>query len=111
MADYGIKIAKPGFSATVVPTEANIKNFVVLDQVNALKVYQSGRVTSDTTITHNLGYVPLLEGYKIRVSDESVELIRPDDGEWNIYATTTTVVVDKLYGGTTYDCFYVIFLI
>lgn len=110
MADYGIKISKAGFNATNIPSEANIKNFVILDQKDSLIVYQSDRVSADTTITHNLGYIPIFEGYKILNADSSVQMIRPDDSEWGIYATTTTVVVDKLSGGAVYDCFYIIFI-
>ena len=110
MADYGIKIAIPGSNVTDTPSEANRKNFIVLDQKDSLIVYQSGRVNATTTITHNLGYVPNFEGYKIINSNSTVQMIRPDDSEWSIKATTTTVVVTKLSGGSTYDCFYIIFV-
>ena len=110
MADYGIKISRQGYDVKTIPSETNKQNFVILDTTNSLIVYLSGRVSATTTITHNLGYVPVFEGYKIDNSASTVQMIRPDDSEWSIKATTTTVTVTKLYSGTTYDCFYVIFM-
>lgn len=57
MANYGIKIAKEGFSVQAALTEATKKNYIILDSTEAHKVFHKGFVTSGS-YTHNLGYVP-----------------------------------------------------
>lgn len=56
MADYGIKIAKPGFDAKEFLTETNKKNFIIVDSADAHKIIFAGFVS--TTYDHNLGYTP-----------------------------------------------------
>ena len=59
MADFGIRISKPGKDATNTLTEATKKNFVALDLEESHKVYFKGFVTSGT-YTHSLGRLPFV---------------------------------------------------
>lgn len=58
MADWGFKISKPGVDVKDNLTEANKKDFIVLDTANAPKVIYAGIISGSTSYTHGLGYVP-----------------------------------------------------
>lgn len=60
MTDYGIKIAKKGFSVHDPITESNKKNYIVLNTVDAHKIIYAGYVTGGS-YNHNLGYVPYFD--------------------------------------------------
>lgn len=55
--NYGIKISKEGYDAETIPTEANKKNFILLDQTEAHKLHYKGY--PDGTYTHGLGKKPI----------------------------------------------------
>lgn len=64
MADFGIRISKEGFDASIAPTSSTKKNFVYLSDESSPKVYYSGFLEGESELagvsyTHNLGYVPL----------------------------------------------------
>lgn len=54
MANYGIKISKPGFDVKT----ASIKELVLFSQAESPKVFHKGWETTND-FTHNLGYKPL----------------------------------------------------
>ena len=62
--EYGIRISKENIDAQKALTETNKKDFVFISDSNSPKVYYSGFVEgedslSGITYTHNLGYVPM----------------------------------------------------
>jgi len=62
--DHGIKIAKDGFSASEIPTEATKKNYIILNSVDAHKLVYAGMV-SGGSYTHNLTYVPFHFAFQV----------------------------------------------
>lgn len=58
MADWGFKISKPGVDVKDNLTEANKKDFIILDSTNAPKIVYAGIISGSTTYTHGLGYIP-----------------------------------------------------
>lgn len=110
MSDAGIKISKFGIDVNIIPTETNIKDFIVLDQKDSLLVYQSGVVDSTTTINHNFGYLPLFDGAQIASNGLSGRLIRTVGDDWDISGDINNVYITKNYAGSALKFFYIIFI-
>lgn len=87
MTDYGAKISKPGFSASVTPTEANKKNFVILDSTDSQKLVFAGMVES-TSYTHSLGYIPIFYVFSVDSASNPTTFTRKIRG---VTATTTQI--------------------
>lgn len=64
MTDYGIKISKEGQNVFDTLTEANKKNFIILDATNSLKIVYAGFISS-TSYTHDLNYVPWVLAFAV----------------------------------------------
>lgn len=58
MGDIGLKISKPGVDVNDNITEANKKDFIVLDTTNSPKIIYAGMISGTTAYSHNLGYIP-----------------------------------------------------
>lgn len=61
--DYGIKIAKAGHDVNEPLTEANRKNFIIMNTVDAHKIVYAGFVTSGS-YTHGLGFPPFCDAFE-----------------------------------------------
>lgn len=64
MADYGIKIAKPGFSVHDILTEQNKKNYTILSSEEAHKIIFAGYITGGS-YEHNLTYEPFFDAWEV----------------------------------------------
>ena len=112
MANYGIKVTRDGYDATLVPnTATNIKKFALASNVPLLKIKTSARVSinnnSTETIAHGLGYIPIVWVF---MKDGSSNLV-PVYHETNItysYVDATNLVINN-DDGATRDFYYYIF--
>ena len=91
MADYGIKIAKPGYSVTAIPSETTKKNFIVLDSADAHKMLYAGYVSA-TSYTHSLGYVPLFLVFETDSVSAPTYFKPSENSPYGAAATTTQIL-------------------
>jgi hypothetical protein len=91
MADYGIKISKPGYSVTDVPSETTKKNYIILDTADAHKILYSGFVSA-TSYTHNLGYVPLFLAFETDSVSTPTYFKPLESSPYGVVATTTQLL-------------------
>ena len=111
MADYGLKISKPGYDIAT----ADDRYLSLSTKYNLFKVFSSGATTvtasGTTTITHNLNYIP---NYLVYIEDPANA-----SRMWicsasriaiyaKVYATSTTLVITDTYGSGTRDIYYYI---
>ena len=94
MTDYGIKIAKSGFSALDIPTEATKKNFIILSGVEAHKIVYAGFVTSGS-YTHGLGKVPFCLVFQ--VDSTSTPTVFTANNSFRVTSTQITNIVNPAY--------------
>lgn len=107
MADYGIKIAKPGFSVTPTPTLTTKKNFTILSTDSVHKVSAQGVVSSDTTIAHGLGFAPFFDAY-ILTNSLTRASIAKTASSYEVTNDATNLYIDETFG--TNSLFYIIYL-
>jgi len=80
MADYGIKITKAGYNATGVPSDTTKKNYTILSTDGCLLVKAQAVISSDSNVTHSLGFAPMWDAYKL---SNSLTRANPATGYWN----------------------------
>lgn len=113
---YGIKIAKSGHDATDVPTNATKKNYTILSTEGVHKVSTQAVITSDTNVTHGLGFRPFFDAYILTNSLTRAHPIKSgfSSGEaiaassWDASCDATYLYCDELSGSDS--LFYIIYL-
>lgn len=107
--DWGVKISKTSNSATNIPTETTKKNFVILSNDATHKVSTQGVVSSDSNITHSLGFIPFWDAY---ILENSLTEAHPANGYWNsswdISSDGTYLYCNEISGSNS--LFYIIYL-
>lgn len=107
MADYGIKIARSGFSVTDVPSDSNKKNFVVLSTDSVHKVSTQGVVSADTNVSHGLGFAPMFDAYVL--TNSLARAYPAKQGQsYDVSCDSTYLYLDETFG--TNSLFYAIYL-
>jgi hypothetical protein len=123
MPEFGIKVSKPGYDVK----SASPENLVLLSSQNLFKVKQEGAFSitvpantgyAETTIVHNLGYIPAVFAYIETTYGESKKKKIPciGDGAFEMEISTTNVKFrvwiptagvkdyDRTYNGYYYIC-------
>jgi hypothetical protein len=110
MANYGIKVSKPGYDVT----SAADRYLSLSSKLNMFKVFSSGTssVTSGNTlqITHSLGYIPNFMVYiETDGSTNQMEIVSASliTNKAQAYADSTKLYVYN-YGSSTRDVYYYI---
>lgn len=86
---YRIYAFEPSNSTGTVPSTSDVaKEFIVNTDYNYCKLYQKGVANSDKTITHNLGYIPLVMAWSGGTEVWRAEL----DGD-HVAVTSSTVKI------------------
>ena len=102
---YRIYAFEPSNStASVGKTQKDAKQFILNTDYNYCKLYKKGIVTSDTTITHNLGYTPFVLAWQESPwTNPSPGIITPcwrsgatDSNFPDIITTNTTVTISGI---------------
>lgn len=86
MANYGIKISRPGFDATDIPSEATKKNYVNLNDVADAHKIRIARYVTGGSYSHGLSKVPFFYAFQVD-STSSPTYFRPVSAE----ATNTQI--------------------
>jgi len=119
MADYGIKVTKPGEDISVKPTSyTNIKKFSLISSVDVagagfslLKVKSAVRVSiadnTIETIAHGLSYTPIVWVFMKNGSSRLVPVYNNTTGTY-MYVDATNLVIGNSDGATR-DFYYYIF--
>ena len=112
MADYGIKVSRDGYEATLVPdTATNIKKFALVTSLNLLKIKSAVKVTiadgATKTVAHGLAYTPIVWVF---MQNGSSNLVPVYDNTSSIYMYVdgTNLVIHN-GNGTSRDFYYYIF--
>jgi hypothetical protein len=124
MADYGIKISKPGYS---IPT-ADLKDQILNSSANSLKIWMTGSVnisavqysTVVVDVAHNLGYAPFfLVYFKIKDAnklwmqgsyDETRLPLNYSHGEAKADSTNLKIDFTTDESNFTVTAYYIIFI-
>lgn len=112
MADYGIKVSRDGYDATIVPnTAANIKKFALVTDLNLLKIKSAVKITingrATKTIAHGLSYTPIVWVFMKNGSNNLVPVYDDASGTY-MYVDGTNLVIYNA-DTTSRDFFYYIF--
>lgn len=103
-----LKVAKPTKS---VPTITDERDFIFSSDLDYLKEILSGLVDTDVngdlTITHNLGYVPAFTIFVADYADQTIWYSY--DSFFDLYATSTTIVITGAMGAIKSKVYYSIF--
>jgi len=116
MADYGFKISKPGTDVTDTPTDSTKKNFTIVSTDSAHKVSTQDVISSDTNVTHGLGFIPMWDVYIL--TDSGTKAHPASSGfsagvgfaasSWDVSADSTYLYCNELSGSNS--LFYIIYL-
>lgn len=100
MADYGIKISKPG--SNVNTAEKKDLSFTSELSEGKLKLKESGTVTSDTNISHGVSHPPTFELYGL--DDTTVKKLSNERCECDsTYVYIDMYIYDKIFYAIYYD--------
>lgn len=102
------KVAKSGKN---IPDIVDGRDYIFSTEFEYLKEAESGLVDTDIdgnlTIMHGLGYIPAFTVFVADYSDTSIWF--PYDSIGNIYATSTSIVIEGAMGGIKSKVYYSLF--
>ena len=112
MADYGIKVSRDGYDATIVPdTATNIEKFALTTNLNLLKIKVADKVNISSegikTIAHGLSYTPIVWVFMKNGSNNIVPVYDDTSGTY-MYVDGTNLVIRNADGASR-DFYYYIF--
>ena len=111
--DYGIKISKDGTNVKDVLTDTTKKDFVILSTDSVHKVSAQAVVSSDTNVTHGLGFAPMFDAYELTNSSTVARHAKYLIGSlvvnrYDVSCDSTYLYINELAGANS--LFYVIYL-
>lgn len=108
MANYGFKVAEPGYDART----AEDKNLSLKSGLTLLKVFEQDTIDLSSTwteITHNLGYIPQFMVYVYDTTNGKVYFATADLNTAIARADTTKIYIKKINADQTKAYYYIFY--
>ena len=103
-----LKIAKPGKDILTITDDRDYAFSSKLDYLKeSVAALADTDNNGDLTITHNLGYVPAFTVFVADYVDQTIWF--PHDSIWNVYATSTQLVIVGAMGAIKSKVYYALF--